>query len=236
MFVDCREIPWKIPCRHIRNMQTAHWETLPRSGTKAHAAIITQPQCHPLVVLKQPCSITSQHFRLNTEVRFIAQDKYTLWERGFILCYQTHRVGTFSELTCFMRLSWHFRLKRRHETLRRNWTIPSFPTACFCSSGPVVIHTKEASEREQSRRWKARDMESDRLVKRENSEPLHAMRYHMTSKAGLWLKKPAKGVEAWWGGRAEVCKSELLLAQSGLFRPECSLPMSCGKIVFCMCF
>lgn len=93
---------------------------------------------------------------------------------------------------CFMRLSWHFNLQKSEESGTRNRTIASFPLSSFCSLGPVLVHTKKASERGQSRRQKTRDRERGGLVKRENSEPLHAVQYHMTSKAGLRVKELRK--------------------------------------------
>lgn len=66
-------------------------------------------------------------------------------------------------------------------------------------------------------------------MQRGDSEFLHAVQYHMSSKAGLRVKKLGKGWggEAWRGGRVDLSKSDLLLAQAGLYCPSLNVPHRC---------
>lgn len=76
------------------------------------------------------------------------------------------------------------------------------------------------------------------LVKGRNSELLHAIQYRMTSKARLEGAGEERG-GGWAGGG--VCGSQQIRALPRLVllvlpRPECSLQMSRGQIVFYVCF
>lgn len=184
------------------------------------------------------------------ESEHLSNDDSAVYPRLSLLCFvindkrfETLHFG-FSEEICFVRPPWYLKTWRRHRSSVRNQTVTHLFLQFFMQIRTGTDGQREPVNKNEVGVWK-RESESEReggLLKRKKFWALACYTVSNDFQSRTVCKGDGKGKG---GGRAGVarraCWSQQIRALTSsvwfaLPRPECSLQMSCGKIVFCMCF